>query len=101
MLVSSFLVLHFEGHLPIGFQTLRNLTEIHAAKNGLRLIGLSKRDYRGPGWFESVKHLDLSSNYVSGSIDLSIFPNLEYADLSNNLITGFAGNGRIPYSFAR
>ncbi|CEM08134.1 unnamed protein product [Vitrella brassicaformis CCMP3155] len=93
----------FEGHLPVGFQTLKNLTEIHAAEN--RLISFSDYDYiigfdySGAG-YESLRHLDLSFNHIEWSIDLSIFPNLEYADLSNNLITGFARNGRntIPQS---
>ncbi|CEL95924.1 unnamed protein product [Vitrella brassicaformis CCMP3155] len=77
----------FEGHLPVGFQTLKRLTEIYAANN--RHSGLR---------YHSLRRLDLSSNRLNGSIDLSAFPNLERIVLYKNRITGFADNGSIPES---
>jgi len=88
-------VFQFKGHLPVGFQSFVNLTEVHAENN--QLVALVDRDPSGPG-YRSLRRLDLALNRLNGSIDLSVFRNLRVADLDGNLITGFAGNGSVPQS---
>ncbi|CEL92604.1 unnamed protein product [Vitrella brassicaformis CCMP3155] len=85
----------FGGHLPFGFESFENLTRFDGSNN--RLVGLVGRNLSGPV-YESIRRLDVHSNLFELSPDLSVFPNLEYADLHSNLITGFSGNGSIPRS---